>query len=218
MKLSSLLSDGMVLQRKAKIRIGGGTDPGRPVRVSFQGRSFEAVADASGRWSVTLDGLQEGGPFEMVIAADEERVIRDVLVGDVWVLGGQSNMELPVRRTLDRLADEVRGADYPFIRQFNVPQIYNFHGPRDEVQGGRWIAATGDGVLDFSAVGFFFARRIHERLGVPVGLVMAAVGGTPVESWMREETLRRIGGYDEELDRLKNDAWVADVQARDAAR
>lgn len=218
MILSSLLSDGMVLQRKAAIRLGGGTEPGRPVRVSFQGRTFETVADDRGRWAVAIDGLREGGPFEMVIAADEERVIRDVLVGDVWVLGGQSNMELPVRRTLDRLADEVRDVHLPFIRQFNVPQVYHFHGPQDTVRGGRWIAAAGDGVLDFSAVGFFFARRIHERYGVPVGLIMAAVGGTPIEAWMREETLRRIGGYDGELDMLKNDAWVAGVQAQDASR
>lgn len=218
MKLSPLISDGMVLQRHAKIRLGGLTAPGGPVRVTIGDVSAETVAGEDGAWSVTLDELQAGGPYEMVIAADEERVIRDVLVGDVWVLGGQSNMELPVRRTLDRLADDVHGVRLPHIRQFAVPQVYNFHGPQRDVSGGRWTAATGDDVLDFSAVGFFFARSLHERYGVPVGLIQAAVGGTPVEAWMREETLRQIGGYEEELDRLKDDAWVAAVQAQDARR
>lgn len=218
MILSSLLSDGMVLQRNAKTKLWGKTTPGQPVRVTIQDRTAGTVADENGDWVVQLDGLEPGGPYTLTISADEERVISDVLVGDVWVLGGQSNMEIPVGRTLDKLADEVRDVHLPHIRKFAVPQVYNFHGPQSDIQGGQWTAATGDAVLDFSAIGFFFARHIHERYGVPVGLIQTAVGGTPIEAWMREETLRRIGGYDEELDTLKNDDYVADVQARDARR
>lgn len=216
--LSSLLSDGIVLQRNTKTTLWGKTAPGQPVRVTFQDRTAGTVADRDGNWSVVLEGLKAGGPHTLVISADEERVIRDVLVGDVWVLGGQSNMELPVSRTLDRLADEVRDVHLPQIRKFSVPQIYNFHGPQQDVTGGRWMAATGDDVREFSAVGFFFARHLYEVTGVPIGLIQTAAGGTPVEAWMREETLRRIGGYDEELDQLKDDAHVAAVQQKDAER
>lgn len=218
MILSSLLSDGMVLQRNAKVTLWGKSAPGQPVRITFQDRTAGTVACADGHWQVQLDDLKPGGPYTLTISAEEERVISDVLVGDVWVLGGQSNMELPVARTLDKLADEVRNVHLPHIRAFAVPQIYDFHGPREEVRDGRWIAATGDDVLAFSAAGFFFARHLHERYGVPIGLIQTAVGGTPVEAWMREETLRRIGGYDEDLDAVKDDAWVTDVQKRDAER
>lgn len=213
-----MLSDGMVLQRNAKTTLWGKTSPGQPVRITFQDRTAGTVADENGNWAVTLDGLKEGGPYELVISADEERVIRDVLVGDVWVLAGQSNMEIPIRRTLDRLAREIEGVHLPHIRRFHVPQVYNFHGPLQDVAGGRWTSATGEDLLDFSAVGFYFARKLQERYGVPIGLIQTAVGGTPIESWMREGTLRQIGGYEAELDANKDDAYVAEVQAKDAER
>src|SRR5690606_38751166 len=199
---------GMVLQRDAETAVWGKTRPLRRVRVEFLGRTWETKADDLGRWKVALQHLPPGGPHEMRIVDEDgdERIIRDVLVGDVWVLGGQSNMELPVRRTLDLFAEEVRNVRLPQVRQFTVPMTYDFHGPREEVAGGRWIAAVGERVMDFSAAGFFFARELHERYGVPVGLILTAVGGTPVEAWMSEPTLRRLGGYDELLDRCKDDA------------
>ena len=220
MQLSDLLSDGMVLQRDAETAVWGKTRPLRRVRVEFLGRTWETKADDLGRWKVALQHLPPGGPHEMRIVDEDgdERIIRDVLVGDVWVLGGQSNMELPVRRTLDLFAEEVRNVRLPQVRQFTVPMTYDFHGPREEVAGGRWIAAVGERVMDFSAAGFFFARELHERYGVPVGLILTAVGGTPVEAWMSEPTLRRLGGYDELLDRCKDDAYVEATQKRDEER
>lgn len=218
MLLSGILSDGMVLQRNADVAVWGKTRPRERVRVVFLDRTYETTADESGNWLVTLQGLPPGGPYEMRIAADGERVIRDVLVGDVWVLGGQSNMELPVRRTLDLFAEEIRGVHLPFVRQFTVPMTYDFHGPRDEVAGGRWMAAVQDEVMHFSAAGFFFAKELYERYGVPIGLILTAVGGTPIEAWMSEPTLRRIGGYDEQLDRCKDDEYVAATQRSDEER
>lgn len=215
---SSLISDGMVLQREAKVRIWGRCESGQDVVVKFLDQEYTAKADQEGHWSVTMEDLQPGGPYEMTVTAgSESRVIRDVLVGDVWVLGGQSNMELPVRRTLDLLADEVKDVNLPFIRHFAVPQIYNFHGPQSEVTGGKWTKAAGDEVLDFSGTGFYFARAMYERYGVPVGLIRTAVGGTPVEAWMSEETLRTYPGYGETIDQLKDDDYVASVKQREEA-
>lgn len=215
---SSLISDGMVLQREAKVRIWGRCESGQDVVVKFLDQEYTAKADQEGHWSVTMEDLQPGGPYEMTVTAgSESRVIRDVLVGDVWVLGGQSNMELPVRRTLDLLADEVKDVNLPFIRHFAVPQIYNFHGPQSEVTGGKWTKAAGDEVLDFSGTGFYFARAMYKRYGVPVGLIRTAVGGTPVEAWMSEETLRTYPGYGETIDQLKDDDYVASVKQREEA-
>ncbi|PDO10930.1 MAG: sialate O-acetylesterase [Candidatus Reconcilbacillus cellulovorans] len=219
MRLSPLFSDGVVLQRDADVKIWGEARPGEKIVVVCGEATGETVADGEGRWEVALGALRAGGPYEMtVLAGDEKRTIRDVLVGDVWVLGGQSNMELPVRRTLDLFAEEVRNVHLPQVRQFAVPLVYDFHGPRRDVDGGRWIAATGGDVLDFSAAGFFFAKELWERFGVPVGLILTAVGGTPVEAWMSEPTLRRLGGYEALLDRCKDDVYVSETRRKDEER
>lgn len=232
MKLSSMLSDGMVLQRNATVMIWGTAESGRKVQVSFLGKEYGTTADSKGDWRVALEKLQPGGPYEMTISMEHQEsiiqsVIRNILIGDVWVLGGQSNMELPVRRTLDVLAEEVENVNLPFIRQFAVPQTYNFHGPqhelpraehRDAAQGGEWIAATPEEVMNFSAVGFFFAKALYEKYQVPMGLIHAAVGGTPIEAWISEPTLRDIGGYEAVLERCKDDHYVSETKQRDEER
>ncbi|AZK45314.1 sialate O-acetylesterase [Paenibacillus lentus] len=232
MRLSSMLSDGMVLQRNARVMIWGTAESGRKVQVSFLGQEYGTTADSNGDWRVALEKLQPGGPYEMTISMEHQEsivqsVIRDILIGDVWVLGGQSNMELPVRRTLDVLAEEVANVNLPFIRQFAVPQTYNFHGPqhelpraehRDAAQGEGWITATPRNVLDFSAVGFFFAKALYEKYQVPIGLIHAAVGGTPIEAWISEPTLRAIGGYEAVLEQCKDDHYVSETKLRDEER
>ncbi|WP_334076868.1 sialate O-acetylesterase [Paenibacillus sanfengchensis] len=216
---SSILSDGMVLQRGDKVNIWGKTDRAQTVKLSFLGKTYSAQTDSDGGWSVVLEDLVAGGPFEMVITAGEEqRVLRDILIGEVWVLGGQSNMELPVRRTLDLLADEIADVHLPWIRQFAVPQTYDFHGPRDPLTEGHWVSAVSEDVLDFSAAGFFFAKALYEKYNVPVGLILTAVGGTPVEAWISEPTLRRLGGYDVLLDQNKDDQFVTAVKKKDEQR
>ncbi|WP_410770344.1 sialate O-acetylesterase [Fontibacillus sp. BL9] len=219
MNLSSILSDGMVLQRNAKVNLWGRTSGPQDVQISFLGKVYETKSGPDGEWRITLDEMEPGGPFEMIISAGgEDTVIRDILVGEVWVLGGQSNMELPVRRTLDLLADEVKNVNLPMIRQFSVPQCYNFHAPQHELTGGQWIRAISDDVLNFSAAGFFFAKELHEKYRVPIGLILTAVGGTPIESWISEPTLRQIGGYEAVLEQCKDDAYVSDTKRRDEER
>ncbi|WP_379393337.1 sialate O-acetylesterase [Paenibacillus lentus] len=218
-KLHSLLSDGMVLQRNTNVLIWGMAGSGEEIRVTFLGQTYNAAVDADGHWRVALEKLEPGGPYEMTISAEsQETVIHDILIGDVWVLGGQSNMELPVRRTLDVLAEEVASVNLPFIRQFAVPQTYNFHSPQQELHEGQWITATPEDVLSFSAVGFFFAKELHEKYQVPIGLIHAAVGGTPIEAWISERTLRDIGGYEAVLEQCKDDDYVSETKHRDEER
>ncbi|MEF2966665.1 sialate O-acetylesterase [Paenibacillus sp. M1] len=219
MILSSILSDGMVLQRNEKVGIWGKAGADQAVQISFNEKKYDTSADSAGDWRIHLDETEPGGPFEMTISAGGEViVIRDILVGDVWVLGGQSNMELPVRRTLDLLADEVKDVHFPWIRQFSMPISYNFHAPQSELPGGGWIAATPGDVLNFSAAGFFFAKEIHEKYRVPVGLILTAVGGTPIEAWISEGTIRRIGGYDDVLEQCKDDHYVTATKRADEER
>jgi len=219
MRLSALISDGMVLQRNARTAIWGSVEREERVRIRFLGRTYETRADAQGNWKIVMENLPAGGPHELYISADgEERIIRDVMVGDVWLLGGQSNMELPVRRTLDRLEDEVREVDLPSIRQFSVPLHVSFAGPRPDVTEGNWIRAVGQDVMDFSGVGFFFARALYEKYGVPIGLIRTAVGGSPIEAWLSEETIRQYPELMEELERCKDESYVASVIRSDEAR
>lgn len=219
MRLSAWISDGCVLQRNAKTAIWGSGEAGERVWISFLGQDYETYADEKGHWEIVLENLLAGGPHELHIATDtESRVIRDVLVGDVWLLSGQSNMELPVSRTLDRLEDEVREVHLPHIRQFAVPLQVDFHGPRSEVTEGSWISACGQDVMQFGAVGFFFARALYERYGVPIGLIRAAVGGSPIEAWLSEETVSRYPELYAELQRCKDDRYVEAVKKSEEAR
>lgn len=219
MNLSSILSDGMVLQRDERVGIWGKAGAGQAVQIRFNGKEYDTLADSAGDWRIHLDETEPGGPLEMLISAGSETcIIRDILVGDVWVLGGQSNMELPVRRTLDLLAEEVKEVHLPWIRQFSMPISYNFHAPQSNLPGGRWIAATSEEVMSFSAAGFFFAKEIYEKYQVPIGLILTAVGGTPIEAWISEGTIRRIGGYEDILEQCKNDQYITATQAADEER
>ncbi|MDQ0254788.1 sialate O-acetylesterase [Evansella vedderi] len=219
MKLSSIISDGMVLQRNQLLTIWGETKPFEEVKVFFLEKLFRTTSNNKGEWSISIEPLEAGGPYVMEISGEEETIIiQDILIGDVWLLGGQSNMELPIRRTLDLFAKEMEAVHHPFIRQFSVPQNYNFHGPKKKLEGGNWISATDGNVMEFSAVGYFFAKELYETNGVPIGLIQTAVGGTPIEAWMSEETLREIGGYEGTLDKCKDDDYVAETKSKDEKR
>jgi sialate O-acetylesterase len=218
MKRSSIISDGMVLQRNKENTISGKTNPFQKVEVSFVNHTYSTKSNSSGEWSIELEALEPGGPYQMEIVADERILIQDILVGDVWVLGGQSNMELPVSRTLDLFYEKMKAVNKPAIRQFSVAQNYDFHGPKKELEGGSWISATNNDVMKFSAAGYFFAQEIHKKYGVPVGLIQAAVGGTPIEAWMSEKTLRELGGYESELEQYKNETFIATTKRHDEER
>lgn len=181
--------DGMVLQRETAIMLRGTAPPEEVVAVRFLGQTYTARADANGAWAVEMEPQPAGGPFTLLAeAAGQSVTARDVYFGDVWLCGGQSNMELTMRRVKNRFPEDMTATNEA-IRQFFVPQDTDFQGPRDTLSGGRWAALTAESVWDFSAVGYFFAKRIHASQRVPIGLLYAAAGGTPIQAWMRRETL-----------------------------
>jgi sialate O-acetylesterase len=215
LSLPVLFSSGMVVQRDAPVRIWGRAAPGAAVRVSLDGETRDARADGEGRWALALSPRAAGGPWTLTVASGDETVlVRDVLAGDVWLCSGQSNMQLPMRRIKYACPDELRAAD-PLVRQFTVPIEYDFHAPRGDLPGGAWQALSPDTVPEFSGVGYFFAKALRARYGVPVGLILSAAGGTPLEAWMSREALAPWPEEWAAADRWRDDDAVAQQIAHD---
>ncbi len=203
-RLPSLISDGMVLQSGKQVNIWGTADPGESVTVSFQGKSGGAVARSDGRWKVTLGPFDRGGPYTLTVTGTNVLKVRDVLVGEVWICAGQSNMEIAVKSDSDS-AQEIAQADYPNIRLF-TPEKAVAGKPQHETRG-QWAAVRPQTVADFSALGYFFGRSLQKALNVPIGLINIAWGGTPAESWTSRETLEPDPAFQSILEREK--AWLA---------
>jgi sialate O-acetylesterase len=191
-KLPKLISNGLVLQRDANIPVWGWASPGEKVTVSFQGKKYNTKASAEGTWTITLPKMKAGGPFTMSITGNNAIEVKDILIGDVWLCTGQSNMvhQLDIHDVL--YADEIKNANNPKIRHFKVPTTTSVSGPKDDLEGGEWLKAVGEEVRPFSAVAYFFAKKIYERYDIPIGLIDASVGGTPIEAWTPEEGFKNF--------------------------
>lgn len=210
--LSPLISDGMVLQRESLVSIWGKGAPDKNLKLTFLGIEYNTLVNGDGKWEIKLSGLKPGGPHDMVIIHEgEEKLIKDILVGDVWVLAGQSNMQIPIGRTLDLFEEEVKNADYSQIRQFTVPMVYDFHKPMDELNGGNWVSITPETVYGFSAIGYFFSKKIYDKYKIPIGLIFTAIGGTPAEAWISEDSLTCFDRFEEILNKCKDDSFVQET-------
>lgn len=201
-QLPNIFSDHMVLQRDLANRVWGRADPKEEVVVSIADQTHETTADAEGQWSVILEPLQFGEPLELIVSGQNEIVVRDVLVGEVWICSGQSNMEWRVRNTDD--PDLVAaGANFPKIRMINFPNV----GSQEPVfshEGSSWMVCSPKTVGDFSAVGFFFGRQLRNTIQVPIGLINNAWGGSAAEAWVDREKLVADGSYEFLLKRWKD--------------
>lgn len=191
-RLSPLFSDGMVLQRDRTIRVTGYAAPGEKINISIANRKGNAVAGPDGRWTLELRPMKAGGPYAMRV---NELTLKDVMVGDVFLCSGQSNMELTVARVMDKYADMVEGYENTRVRYLKVPYSYEFGAPSENMKPEPWKAMTADNVKGFSALCYFFGRILQEKTSVPVGIVNASWGGTPVEAWISEEGLADFPEY-----------------------
>jgi len=217
-RLPRLISDGMVLQRESNVRIWGWASPNEPVRVWFLDSTYGTAAGPAGEWSITLSGLRAGGPHEMYISASDSVTVKDVVIGDVWVGSGQSNMELSMRRTSPIYQAEISSSQNQFIRQFLVPQRFNFREPQVDLPGGSWKSANPESIMDFSAVAYFFARELYDKYRVPIGLINASLGGSPAEAWVSEEALKSFPAYNEEAQRFKDSTLMRTIEKEDSKR
>lgn len=187
LSMPSIFGNHMVLQRDLPLPVWGRASPGAVVTVSFRGQTQTGTADADGAWRVKLNPGDAGGPFDLTATAGTNTLTcRDVLVGEVWICSGQSNMQMPLSGATNGAA-EVAQANWPQIRLFTVAQTVTNH-PAPDVRGA-WSVCASNTAGGFSAVGYFFGRDIHGALNVPVGLINASVGGTPAEAWTPREAL-----------------------------
>lgn len=179
-RLPHIFGDHMVLQREMPIPVWGWADPGEEVTVDLSGSSVSAVADEAGKWMVKLPAQQAGEPKTLTVKGKNTITFKDVLLGEVWLCSGQSNMEWPVSRSND-FEKEKAAANYPLIRHIKVPRRPNGF-PQDDVDA-TWAVCSPDTVAGFTAAGYFFGRKLHKDLDVPVGLVNSSWGGTRIEPW-----------------------------------
>lgn len=192
-KPSALFTDHMVLQQGMEVPIWGTADPGEAVRVTFNGQTVSTTAGADGKWMVRLASLKAGGPFEMQIEGKNQIVIHDILVGEVWLATGQSNMVFTVSKKAQFFAGmldedkEIAAANYPQIRMFTEKTV-KAYTPQDEALGG-WQVCSPETAGAFSAIGYLFARDLQEQLHVPIGIVTVAFGASTAESWLPREAL-----------------------------
>lgn len=189
--LPPMIADGMVVQRGESVRLWGNADPGETVtaRVDIKkSKPVSVTADSDGRWELQLPPLKAGGPYRITVS---DIVLSDVLCGDVFLCSGQSNMELPVNRVTDMFAEEISSYTNESIRHFTIPQTTAFDGPCEKINGGEWKKCRLPEAMNFSALAYFFAKELNAMTGVPVGIVNASWGGTPVEAWMSEESISK---------------------------
>lgn len=185
-RLARLFSDHVVLQRQKPIPVWGWAKPRETVRATLAGQTQQAKADASGKWIVTFSPLEAGGPHTLAATAKSGTVqVSDILIGEVWLCSGQSNMEFTVKQA-DHFAVEKKNANFPQIRHFNVDHELALT-PQTELKTGDWKIASAETVGDFTAVGFFFARELYQKLNIPIGLVHASWGGSQIEGWISKE-------------------------------
>ena len=212
LKLNALFSDNMVLQQKENVAFWGIYSPNEKVTISGSwGKNTDVKSDENGQWKINLQTPKSGGPFTVNISTKTEtKVLKNVMIGEVWLASGQSNMEMPLKGwppndAISNSEEEVLKANYPKIRMFTVQKKISLQ-PLNNIQGS-WETATPNNAKDFSATAYFFARRLHQELNVPIGIIHSTWGGTPVEAWTSNAKIKSLGDFKDILetdDRLKN--------------
>jgi len=198
--VSTIFGDNMVLQRGKKNTIWGWSDPGDKVRVEISGKHASGVAGADRRWQVKIQPPAVGGPYTIKISGHQTMELNNVLVGDVWLCGGQSNMQVSLRFARNG-EDEVKAANFPEIRFFSVAPHSAYH--HTNVVDGAWKVVSPETADHVSAVAYYFARKVQQEIHVPIGLVVDALGGTPAEAWMSAAALRPLKDFDVPLAELE---------------
>ena len=216
-RLPAPIGDSMVLQRDQPLKIWGWASPGEKLEIDFGGKKYKAVTSDNKKWELTLPAMKAGGPYTMHITGSNSIQLRDIMIGDVWICGGQSNMEVPMSRVKELYPQELATANNKNIRQVTIAIQYDFHGPREEAAAGRWQTVNTQAIPQFSAVGYFFAKELYRLYKIPIGLIKTSSGGTPAEGWLSEEGLKQFPEYAALKERFKDDAYLDSIKRAEAA-
>jgi sialate O-acetylesterase len=217
-RLPKLVSDGMVLQRDANVRIWGWASSGEKIAIQFIGSTYNTTANSNGDWEVMLPQLKAGGPYVMQINANNSTTINDILVGDVWVCSGQSNMQFSMRSLVGIYPDDIKNSENQFIRQFMVSQGFSLKAIGTDYRSGKWQYANPNSVLNFTAAGYYFAKKLYDTYKVPIGLINASVGGSSAEAWISEESIKAFPKYFEDVQRFKAQGYIEKINKMDDER
>src|SRR6185436_60884 len=155
-------------------------------------KNYKTTTGSDGKWLIQLPPMKAGGPYTMDIAGSNKIVLKEILIGDVWICSGQSNMVHQMNIHDVAYAKDIAEANYPEIRHFWIPTLTSLEGAKDDLPSGNWKSANPIDIRPFSAVAYFFARMIYKKYHVPIGLINASVGGTPIEAWTSEEGLKEF--------------------------
>jgi sialate O-acetylesterase len=213
-KLPRLVRDSMILQRDTKVKIWGWAAKDEKVNIKFNGKTYKTKAGPDGKWSIQLLPMKAGGPYTMDISGSNKITLKDILIGDVWFCSGQSNMVHQLNIHDVTYAKDIAEANNPQIRHFWIPTLTSLEGPKDDLPTGYWKSAVGEDVRPFSAVAYFFARIIYEKYHIPIGLINASVGGTPIEAWTSEEGLKDFPALQTTIQKNKDTAYINGLARR----
>ncbi len=192
-RLPQIFGDNMVLQRDKPIVIWGWADPGERISVQLEKQTKKIRAGKDGKWKVSLEPMQAGGPFQLLVKGENAITLSNILVGEVWICSGQSNMEWRVQNSNNPEA-EIANGNYPRIRHIKVPNTISAE-PLDDIRETEWMICSPETVGQFTAVGYFFARELQKELNVPIGLINTSWGGTHVETWTSREAFEESGEF-----------------------
>ena len=207
-RLPQLVSNHMVLQRGVKLKIWGWATPGEQVDISFNGKKAKSITSADGKWMIALPEMKAGGPYQMDIKGENHITLTDIMVGDVWFCSGQSNMVLPMERLKYKYAEEISKDNFPEIRNFFVPTKADVSVEYEDLPQGKWTAATGKGILEFGGLSYFFAKKLYQKHHVPIGIINASVGGSPIEAWMSKEAYDEFPAYSARINNFRDSSFM----------
>ncbi|MBN2220652.1 MAG: hypothetical protein JW708_00510 [Vallitaleaceae bacterium] len=230
--LPKLFSEGMVLQRNTKAPIWGRALKGEEIEIFFCDQRVKTKVGEDGKWRIDLMNLVAGGPFILRIVASngEEISIKEVWVGEVWMAAGQSNMELPIERVADDEIEELKNPEVPLLHLLKVQEKYDFYEEQEDVISEGWMTPKKENLSKHSALCYFFGKKMAKELGIPIGIINASLGGSPIEAWMKEADIREEKELFEQLSLIRKEeyaknlvednlrcieSWYADLYARD---
>ncbi|NOR75418.1 MAG: 9-O-acetylesterase [Draconibacterium sp.] len=200
----------MVLQQKQDIPIWGKAEPGGEVIITLNEQQKKAIVDENGKWKVTISPVPTGGPYELVISGEETHTISNVMVGEVWICSGQSNMQMPVNNGWGKVNNpekEVAEANYPNIRLLHVERITSTL-PVDAIKSKGWEECSPATISEFSATAYFFGRHLHKNIDIPIGLIHTSWGGTVAEAWTSGEVLKTLPDFKEAVHTIETDTTI----------
>lgn len=213
-RLPKLISDGMILQRDTKVKVWGWSAPNEKVTVLFNNQNYKTTASSDGNWLVLLPATKAGGPYTITVKASNTITIKNILFGDVWFCSGQSNMVHQLNIHDVTYANEIANANDSAIRQFWIPTLTSLEGPKNDLPSGSWKSAVGEDIRPFSAVAYFFAKKIHNKYKIPIGIINSSVGGTPIEAWTSEEGLKEFPSLQTQIQQNKDTAYLNSMNRR----